>query len=373
LKQTNNLKILFFLAHPAHYHLFKNSIRDLKRSGHEIVTIIKSKDVLERLLIEDNIPYRNLQIKEKKSRSKYLVMLNSIAGLLLRDIRLFKIVFYNRPSLMIGTEWSIVHVGKLLKIPSILVNEDDTTATPENKYFYPFATTLLLPSCCDQGLWLDKRVTYNSYHELAYLHPSVFIPDENVVRNFNSTLSPYAIIRLVKLTASHDINMNGLNESLLDQIIAKVSKKMTVFICSEKPLAERYIQYQLKLNPVEIHHALYYAKLFVGDSQTMAAEAGVLGTPFIRYNDFVGKIGYLEELENKYNLGFGFPIKKYREMLDKIDKILSGEPELEWKEKRDRMLNEKIRLSDFLTWFIGNYPSSVKVMKEDPDYQLKFG
>ena len=36
-----------------------------------------------------------------------------------------------------------------------------------------------------------------------------------------------------------------------------------------------------------------------------SAEAGVLGIPFIRYNDFVGKIGYLADLEDNYELGTG--------------------------------------------------------------------
>ena len=40
-----------------------------------------------------------------------------------------------------------------------------------------------------------------------------------------------------------------------------------------------------------------FASLYIGDSQTMAAEAGVLGVPFVRFNDFVGRIGYLRELE----------------------------------------------------------------------------
>ncbi len=34
----------------------------------------------------------------------------------------------------------------------------------------------------------------------------------------------------------------------------------------------------------------------------MIAEAAVLGTPSIRFNDFVGKLGYLEDLEHKYGL-----------------------------------------------------------------------
>lgn len=56
---------------------------------------------------------------------------------------------------------------------------------------------------------------------------------------------------------------------------------------------------------MHIHHAMAFAKMYIGDSQTMAAEAAVLGTPSIRFNDFVGEIGYLEELENTYQLTFG--------------------------------------------------------------------
>jgi len=42
-----------------------------------------------------------------------------------------------------------------------------------------------------------------------------------------------------------------------------------------------------------MHHVMAFASLYIGDSQTMAAEAGVLGVPFVRFNDFVGRIGYL--------------------------------------------------------------------------------
>jgi hypothetical protein len=36
------------------------------------------------------------------------------------------------------------------------------------------------------------------------------------------------------------------------------------------------------------------------------------------------------------------------------------------------MLNEKIDVTSFLTWFIENYPESEKIMKDNPDYQLNF-
>jgi predicted glycosyltransferase len=366
------MKILFFLAHPAHYHLFKNTIRILGKSGHETLIVTKTKDVLGDLLKEDNIPFRNILEKEKKSSGKYRLLFHSIKGLLIRDLKLSGIVLKNRPDIMIGTDWSIAHVGKFFGIPSVLVNEDDTQATPENKYFYPFASTLLLPDCCDRGLWGKKRVTYNSYHELAYLHPNKFKPDDTVVLKFNPSFSPFAIVRMVKLTASHDINKKGLNKRLLDEIITKLSKKYKVFICSEKQLEEEYKQYQLTINPIEIHHALFYASIFIGDSQTMSAEAGVLGTPFIRYNDFVGKIGYLNELENKYNLGFGYTTDKYKDMLEKIDDFVTNKIDSDWDIKRKKMLSEKIDLTDFMVWFIENYPASINIARNNPEFLDRF-
>ena len=42
--------------------------------------------------------------------------------------------------------------------------------------------------------------------------------------------------------------------------------------------------------------------MYIGDSQSMAIEAALLGTPGIRFNDFNNKIGHLNELKNVYKL-----------------------------------------------------------------------
>ena len=67
----------------------------------------------------------------------------------------------------------------------------------------------------------------------------------------------------------------------------------------------QFEKYRIKINPLDMHHVMAFASLYIGDSQTMAAEAGVLGVPFVWFNDFVGRIGYLRELEDKYELGYG--------------------------------------------------------------------
>ena len=162
--------IYFVLNHPAHFHLFKNSIKELSSKGHECKIFIRPKDMLRELLDSSGLSYE--KVPDSSKNKKHHIIVSSVCGLLKKDIKLSKCILQRSPDLMIGTDWAITNVGRLFNIPSIVLNEDDTIATPENNVFYPLAKTLVLPDCCDKGLWENKRVSYSGYHELAYLHPN---------------------------------------------------------------------------------------------------------------------------------------------------------------------------------------------------------
>jgi hypothetical protein len=70
----------------------------------------------------------------------------------------------------------------------------------------------------------------------------------------------------------------------------------------------------------------------------MAAEAAVLGTPSIRFNDFVGKLGYLEELEHKYQLTVGISTDNPQALFDKVDELLENETIKKTFEKRKEIM-----------------------------------
>ena len=134
--------------------------------------------------------------------------------------------------------------------------------------------------------------------------------------------------------------------------------------------------------------------LYIGDSQTMAAAAGVLGVPFVRFNDFVGRIGYLRELEDKYELGYGIhasvlpadsPIRRtdgsvqpsgVEELYKRVEQLVampSDQRRKLWSERRKQMLSDKIDCAKFLTYFIENYPQSVdSVRMADKSFWEKF-
>ena len=129
---------------------------------------------------------------------------------------------------------------------------------------------------------------------------------------------------------------------------------------------------------------MVFASLYIGDSQTMAAEAGVLGVPFVRFNDFVGRIGYLRELEDKYELGYGIhasvlpadsPMRRndgslqpsgFEELYKRVEQLVampSDERRAAFQSRRQKMLSEKIDCAKFLTYFIENYPQSVDAVR----------
>jgi hypothetical protein len=347
------MKLLFHLGHPAHFHLFKNVIKHLQQNDHQILVTIKKKDILEELVRDYGIEYKNILPNGRKDSKTGMLI-----GILKQSFAVLKFSISHKPDLLIGSTPAIAHVGKLLGKPSINLNEDDAREVMAYaRITYPFCSTILSPTSCDNGKWNSKTVKHTSYHELAYLHPNHFTPDIEIVKKYISTDKPYFILRFSQLNAYHDDGVSGIDTKTSMALIALLEPHGQILITSEKPLTEELEKYRIGVPPLEIHHFLAFAKIYIGDSQTMAAEAGVLGTPFIRVNDFVGKLGYLNELENKYQLGFGILPKNITQIFPIVSKLLSEETEKDWEEKKEWMLSEKVDFAQYLVSFIENYHS----------------
>lgn len=363
------MKIIVYLGHPAHFHLFKNVIVSLQIKGYDVDVLIKKKDILEDLLEKSNVPYQNI-LEEGRGDTKLAILI----GTLKRTFRLLVFALKNKPRLLVGTSVENSFIGKILNIAVINVNEDDAAVVPlYAKLSYPWADAILNPRVCYSGKWDRKATKYESYHELAYLHPNHFKALASVADTYVNRAKPYVIIRFAKLNAHHDAGIKGINENIAHELIKLLKPQFDIYITSERELESQFEQYRININPKDIHHVMAFADLYIGDSQTMAAEAGVLGVPFIRFNDFVGRIGYLRELEEVYQLGFGIKTNEVDKLYQTIKKLLDmPERKAVFQERRQKMLSEKIDYAKFLTWFIDNYPESSKIMKENPEYQYNF-
>ena len=363
---NNKKRLLFQLNHPAHFHLFKNVISNLKDKDFDIQITVKNKDILKDLLVG----YDFISISNSYRKKNLYAILTS---LIRRDFNLLKIVKEFKPDLMIGTSPEIAHVSLLTGIPSMFFGEDDINLN-RSMYLgalssYPCFKTIVSPSSCFNGIWNKKTIFYEGYQKLSYLHPNNFNPDINKINIKGS----YFILRFANLQAYHDKEGTGISDNLALGLIKILETKGTIIITSERELPQSLRKYKFNGPVNDIHHYLAYADLFIGDSQSMAVEAAILGTPGIRFNNFAGKISVLNDLEKKYNLTTAVQSSNPDLLIETVHNMLSNQNlKNQYQDNRKRMLAEKIDVTKFFTWLIENYPVSVLDYKNNPEIQYQF-
>lgn len=361
-------KYLFIISHPAHFHMFKQTIKQLNQGSNQIKILIRPKDVLLDLCKDWDIDYSILGSRPEKGG-----VIGLAFSMIRKDLEVLRIVKSFKPDLMIGSDGSIARAGFITGVPSIEFSEDDAKAIKLYAFIsYTFFSQIVSPLVTDAWLWKGKKVGYNGYQKLAYLHPENFQADINIKETYVKEKT-FFLLRFSALNAYHDLGMKGFDINMVQRIIKILEPHGKVYISSEKALDEQLKEYELKINPSDLHHVLACASLLIGDSQSMTVEAALLGIPSIRYSSFVGKLTVLEELEHKYGLTYGFKPDDGKKMIDKIEDLVKTTDLTElFQLKRSKLLLDKINVTDFYVWFIENYPKSVEVMRENPDYQLRF-
>lgn len=362
-------RVLIYLGHPAQYHFFKNSIFLLKKKGSKVKVLIKTKDILEYLLNEDGIDYKNIQ-SIPRGNSQLSILMAAFR----RTFAVVKEAKRIKADILVGTDSSVAQTAFILRKDSITVLEDDYDVIRNlARLTYPFTSCILVPRVCNTGPYDRKRIAYDGYMKLAYLHPNFFTPNESIIHEYGIH-EKFILIRLSQLSAHHDINIRGLNFKVIEEIITLAEKaNYNIYITSESKIDDRFSQYKLNIRFNDMHHVLAVAGILISDSQSMSMEAAMLGVPSLRFSDFAGRISVLEELEHKYGLTYGIPTDNPSKLINKLKEFLSNSNlKDDFVSRRKKMLADKINVTSFLTWFIDNYPESKKIMKENPDYQYKF-
>jgi len=326
----------------------------MEKRGHKILITASKKDVSFVLLKKYGFNFIDLGTHGNSFFQKIL-------SIPFMDLKMYKTIRSFEPDIFVGfSSIRAAHVSKMMRKPYVVFDDDEYTYF----YYYPFANVV----CGFSGFKKQGRkvIKLNSYKELAYLHPNYFKASEELSGAF-------VLLRFVAWKAFHDVGRRGFDWEAKRRLIRELEKYMPVYISSEAPLPEEFQEYQLPISPEKIHDLLFFAKLLVCDSQTMSTEAGILGTPAVRCNSFVGEndMGNFIELEQKYDLIFSYhdPDKAISKAIELIQKPGLKE---EWRKKRETLLKDKIDATTFMVWFIENYPGSFQKMKEDPKIQYKF-
>jgi hypothetical protein len=323
-------------------------MKQLASEGHHVFWCIRKKDVLEDLVRGEKLPYSILTTPKSGTLGRAMELVE-------HDYKVLREIIRRKARLAIGASISVAHAAYVVPgTDSIVFNDDDADVVkPFVKLGYPFTDWIITPECLheDHG---PRHVTHHSYHVLSYLHPNHFKADDNILGELG--INPgqrLFLLRFVSLSAFHDTHAVGLSFEEKLTMIKYFEKHGRVLISCEGEYPKEFEPLIYKADPLKMHSILAYCDLVVGDSQTMTAEAAVLGVPSVRCNSFVGKISYLEELEKKYQLTFGFKPDKFNDAFKKIQSLVCTENLKEtWQKKRESMLKEKIDLAEWIYLFI---------------------
>lgn len=346
------MKILFEVTHPAHVHFFKHTIWNLKDRGHDVFIEARDKEMTLDLLDVYKLDYNVVGPHYKSLAMKAY-------GLIKTDFKLLKIAHGFKPDILVGRgSVYLAHLSGLIKKP-YLAFVDTEQAHLVAFLTFPFTDVILTPSCFQKRINPKKHIKFNGYKELAYLHPNYFKPDTSVLEELGlSKKDKFIVLRSVSWEASHDIGDRGFTD--LEKVAKSLEQYGRVFITSEKKLPPELEQYKITVSPEKIHHILYFAHLYIGESATMTTESAILGTPAIFVS--TAKSGNIDELENKYGLVYTFsdPKTMQRNALEKAFELLEDENVKKKSEKKRRkLLSEKIDVTRFMVDFIENYPESL--------------
>lgn len=353
------MRILIDIGHPAHVHLFKNMVLDMQKRGHVFIFTVREGENEKYLLEALGFNYLSIGKKQKG-------LINKIIGIIFFTWRIFRISFKFKADLFLshGSMYA-GYAAFFVRKPHIAV--EDSGNMEQIRLSRPVSDVIITPDILGADLG-KKQIRYKGYHELMYLTPKYFTPNNSIL-HFLGVLREenYAILRFVSWEASHDSNQIGLSLTEKIDLVNELSKKMRVFISGERKLPDELEPFRIKIPFERMHDALAFAYVYIGEGATMASEAGILGTPSI----------YISSIERCYNTdqekyGTVLNLTPSKDSISAIMKFVENIDHVKVQDNRKKLLESKIDSTAFLVWFVENYPQSFKIMKENQDYQLRF-
>ena len=287
------MKILIDILHPAHVHFFKGFMEQAIAKGHQVVISTRDKEITNSLLDRMGFPYIHISTPSTS-------LPGMIRELLVRWWKLYHLMKQESiDAAMSISGLSTALPSRLLGIPN--VNFTDTEdARLSNRLSFPFSDVIATPEFYLDNLG-EKHYRYHGLHELAYLKNFDLKDLDNRLKSLGLP-ERYVIIRLVAKDALHDAGISGIPLDMLEELIKILRPVGQVFLNSQTELPDAFQKYRLSIPIEKIHIVLAGARLFVGESPTMAVESSILGTPAYLISSRWTELGNMIHLEKDKKL-----------------------------------------------------------------------
>jgi len=325
------MNVLIEIGHPAHVHFFRTFIERLKGSGDRAILVTRDKEITNKLMTALGMDFVCLS---KPASTK--------AGMLIELVRRWYAIWrlIGREAIDVVVSVSGISTAlpaRLRGVPNLNITDTEDAAV-SNFLSFPFSNRILTPHFFLKDLG-PRHHRYCGLQELAYL------------KNFNREglkerlatfgMPPtYSIIRLIAYDAAHDWMLARSTENDILAAVEKLSPLGAVYITSQVPLSRRLAGHALRIPIANIHDVLAGASFFVGESPTMAVEAGILGTPSLLVSARWPELGNMVGLEAK---GLLLNALNWTQCLERLATVL-GDTGLhqQWRERASAFRRESV-------------------------------
>ena len=336
------MKALLSIDHPAWAHQFRHIVAAVNARGGQVMTLAVEKDGDTELLRQYGIPYvLSARSTGKNIVEKGLLFLGLCVEHSWRALRF-------RPDVLIGRASPMMAVAAWVSRRPHLVFEDTEVSKFSLRICRRLSTRILTPRTFLTDLG-PRQVRLDTYKELFYLHPSVFTPDRQALRDCGfDPDEPYVLVRFVAWNASHDIGRRGLDDAGKVALVRRLEAYARVYVSAEGELPAQLEANRLRTPFHMAHHVLAFARLVFSEGATMASEAAVLGTHALYVNTIVS--GTTREQSERYGLLYNFNEggDRYERAAAQAEALLrQSDLEQQGQAKREKLLAEKVDISQY--------------------------
>lgn len=339
------MRVLIDIKHPAEANFFRPLIERLKRRGDAVLITAHYKPLVEAVL--DGLGLEHVRVS-----GPWPTPVGIVASAMARAARMLRVAAAFRPHVMVsrvGVE--IGAVGRLLRIPAVVFDENEYASCQ-----LWLAARLATVICTGMGYEKDlgaRQVRFNALSQLAYTHPARFTPDAAGLRAHGiEPEQPYVVVRLGGWQALHDIGRWGLSDEAAVELVEHLCAQCRVVVTSERPMPAALAPHA---NPVPVENAfdlLAFARLYVGEGGSMAAEAACLGTHAVWLSAL--RCGYLSVLQDRYGLVTQLcDLEEAKRVTHRM--LADGAVQQETARARERLLAESEDPLDFMVEVVERY------------------
>lgn len=336
------MKVMLSIDHPAWAHQFRHIVKTLSERGDEVLTLAVEKDGDTELLKKFGIPYvLSARTTGKNVFEKGLLFIGLCIEHSWRALRF-------QPDVVIGRASPMLAIAAWISRKPHIIYEDTEVSRFSLRICKCLSTKILTPRTFLTDLG-PRQERLDTYKELFYLHPSVFTPDKQKLRDvgFNPD-ERYILVRFVAWNASHDIGRRGLDDEGKIELVKRLSKYGRVYVSAEGKVPDA-LRPNLLTTPYElIHHVLAFAQLVYSEGATMASEAVTLGTHALYVNTIVS--GSTREQAERFHLLYNFNEgdDRYERATAQAEALLAMPDLVErGQEKRAKLLSEKVDINSY--------------------------